>query len=177
MLSLENETKYKDLFKDNLQLLNTNFKVLEKIFEIGLPEVYYHLSNYRIMANYYSPSWFLTIFSCVSPIFEIEKIPQFSLMVFEKFIFDGWEAVFNGGFTAIQYYYRELLNVHEDMIMNYLITDFSNKDIFKNKDFDIVEKIYYKNSGFITDELIILIKKICAYEEQYKNEEPTVLKQ
>ena len=92
-------------------------------------------------------------------------------MVFEKFILDGWDAVFNGGFTSIQYYCGELLNVHEDMIMNYLITDFSNKDIFKNKDFDKVEKKYYKNSGFITDELIILIKKIWDYEEQYRNEE------
>ena len=55
MLSLETETKYKELFMYNLKLLNTNFKVLEKIFEIGLPEVYYHLLKNRIMANYYSP--------------------------------------------------------------------------------------------------------------------------
>ena len=171
MLSLEKETKYKDLFKDNLQLLNDSFKILEKIFEIGLPEAHYHLSQYRILANYYAPSWFLTIFSCVSPIFEIEKLPQFSIMVFEKFIFDGWEAVFNGGFTAIQYYCRELLNIHEDMIMNYLITDFCNKEIFKNVDFENVEKQYIKNSGFINEKFIALLKKICAYEEKNKNEE------
>jgi hypothetical protein len=171
MLSLEYETKYKELFKDNLHLLNINFKILEKIFEIYLPEVYCHLFNYRIMANYYSPSWFLTIFSCVSSIFEINNLPKFSIMIFEKFILEGWGAVFNGGFTAIQYYYRELLNVHEDSIMNYLITDFSNKEIFKNKDFNNVEKIYLINSGFINEELIFLLKKICNYEEKFKNEE------
>ena len=171
MLSLETETKYKELFMDNLKLLNTNFKVLEKIFEIGLPEVYYHLLKNRIMANYYSPSWFLTIFSCVSPIFEINNIPQFSLMVFEKFILDGWEAVFNAGFTSIQYYYRELLRVHEDSIMNYLITNFCNKEIFKNKDFHIIENNYTINSGFINKELIVLLIKICSYEEQFKNGE------
>ena len=171
MLSLEKETKYKELFKDNLQLLNDSFKIVEKMLEIGLPEAYYHLSNNRILANYYAPSWFLTIFWCVSPIFEIEKIPKFSVMVFEKFIFDGWDAIFNGGITAIQYYSRELLNVHEDMIMNYLITEFCNKEIFKNKDFENVEKQYTNNSGFINKEFIDLLKKICSYEEQNKNEE------
>ena len=171
MLSLETETKYKELFADNLKLLNISFKVLEKIFEIGLPEVYYHLKKYRIMANYYSPSWFLTIFSCVSSIFEINNIPQFSLMVFEKFILDGWEAIFNGAFTSIQFYYRELLRIHEDNLMNYLITDFCNKGIFKNKDFDKIENNYRINSGFINEDLIILLKKICSYEEQFKNEE------
>ena len=78
MLSLETETKYKELFKDNLYLLNINFKILEKTFEIHLPEVYHHLVNYRIMANYYSPSWFLTIFACFTPIFEIKNMPKFT---------------------------------------------------------------------------------------------------
>ena len=123
------------------------------------------------MSNFYSPSWFLTIFSCVSPIFEIKNLPHFSIMVFENFILEGWGAVFNGGFTAIHYYYRELLNVHEDSIMNYLITDFSNKEIFKNKDFINVETNYINNTEFINEELFILLKKICDYEESYKNEE------
>ena len=171
MLSIETETKYKELFKDNLKLLSTNFEIFEKFLEIGLPEVYNHLLNYRIKATYYSPSWFLTIFWCVSSIFEIENIPKFSIMVFEKFILEGWGAIFNGGFTSIQHYYRELLNVHEDMIMNYLITNFSNKEIFRNKDFDTVENNYIKNCGFINEDMVATLKKVCEYEEKNKNEE------
>ncbi len=171
MLSLETQTQYKELFVDNLKLLHTNFGILEKLFEFGLHEVYQHLLDNRIKADYYSPSWFLTVFWCFSSIFEIEKLPQFSILVFEKFILEGWSAVFNGGFTAIQYYYRELLNVNEDLIMNYLITNFCDKEIFKNKDFDTIEKNFCKNSGFINEDMVDILKKICSYEEKYKNEE------
>ena len=171
MLSIETETKYKELFKDDLKLLSINFKVLEKVLDIGLPEVEKHLKHNRIMATYYSPSWFLTIFCCFSSFFEIKNLPQFTVMVFEKFILEGWNAIFNGGFTAIQYYYRELLNVHEDSIMNYLITDFCDKEIFKNKDFDNIEYNYAKNAEFINEDLFALLQKICNYEEQNKNDE------
>ena len=92
-------------------------------------------------------------------------------MVFEKFILEGWGAIFNGGFTSIQYYYRELLDVHEDMIMNYLITNFCNKEIFRNKDFDTVEKNYIKNCGFINEDMVVTLKKVCDYEDKNSNEE------
>jgi hypothetical protein len=171
MLSIETETKYKELFKDDLKLLSINFKILEKVLDIGLPEVEKHLKHNRIMATYYSPSWFLTIFCCFSSFFEIINLPQFTVMVFEKFILEGWNAIFNGGYTAIQYYYRELLDVHEDSIMNYLITDFCDKEIFKNNDFDNIEYNYAKNGEFINEDLFALLQKICIYEEQNKNDE------
>ena len=78
----------------------------------------------------------------------------------------------NGGFTAIQYYYRELLDVQEDLIMNYLITNFCDKEIFKNKDFDVIEKNYSKNHQFINEDMIVKLKKVCDYEEENNNEEP-----
>jgi hypothetical protein len=92
-------------------------------------------------------------------------------MVFEKFILEGWSAVLNGGFTAIQYYYRELLEVQEDSIMSYLITNFCDKEIFRNKDFDIIEKNYSKNHQFINEDMIVKLKKVCDYEEENNNED------
>ena len=172
MLGLETQTHYKELFFNNLEMLKKNFRIFDKILEIGLPEVFIYLDKYKAMPDFYTPSWFLTIFMCVSPIYEQNEIPKFCLLVFEKFILDGWDAVFNAGFTALKYYCKELIKTKEEMIFNYLTTDFVNKDIFKNSYFDIAKKDFIKNSEFISNELILMLDKICKYESQYKQEDP-----
>ena len=171
MLSLETKTEYKELFKDNLKMMNENFRIFEKILEIGAPDVHLHLKKFGIMADYYTPSWFLTIFSCVSPIFDVKNLSKFCILVFEKFIFDGWDAVFNAGFTCLKHYSKEILKTREENILNYLTTEFINKDIFKNIDYDNAEKNYINNSGFINSDLISMINKICKYEQKNYEEE------
>ena len=57
------------------------------------------------------------------------------------------------------------------MVMNYFITDFSNKNVFKNEYYDGIIKFYEKNKYNINEELIDYLLKICEYEEKYKNRE------
>ena len=171
MLSLETQTVYKNLFSNNLELLNNNFKTFDKILEIGLPDVYFHLNKYQVETDYFIPSWFLTIFSFVSPIFDKDNIPKYCILVFEKFILDGWDSIFIAGFTALKLLSRELLKTNEFNIYNFITTDFPDKDIFKNSNFYIAENDFIKNCGFIDNILISMINKICHYEKQFKVEE------
>jgi hypothetical protein len=171
MLALETQTDYKNLFINNLELLNNNFRIFEKILEIGLPDIYLHLNKYKVLSDYFTPSWFLTIFACVSPIFDKENIPKFCILVFEKFILDGWNSVFIAGFTSLKLLSKEFLKTNEFNIYNYITTDFSKKDIFKNANFLAVENEFVKNSEFIDNNLILLVNKICNYEKKYNSEE------
>ena len=171
ILALETQTEYKNLFVNNLEMLNNNFLIFDKILEIALPEVYLHLKKFRINSNQFTPSWFLTVFICISPIFEKYNESKFCLLVFEKFILDGWDAVFNAGFTALKYCCRELVKIKEDIIYNYLTNDFGNKGVFKNSNFDLSKSDYINNCGFINDKLIELLNKICNYEKEFKNDE------
>ena len=171
MLALETQTNYKLLFFNNLEMLNNNFIIFDKLLEIGLPEVYLHLNKLRINSNQYSPSWFLTVFICISPIFAENNYSKFCLLVFEKFILDGWDAVFNAGFTALKFCCKEIVKIKEDIIYNYLTNDFSTKDIFKNSNFDSSEIEFINNSEFINDRLILLLNKVCNYEKEFKDEE------
>ena len=84
---------------------------------------------------------------------------------------DGWDAVFNAGFTALKYCCRELVKIKEDIIYNYLTNDFGNKGVFKNSNFDLSKSDYINNCGFINDKLIELLNKICNYEKEFKNDE------
>ena len=171
MLALETQTDYKNLFINNLELLNNNFRIFEKILEIGLPDIYLHLNKYKVLSDYFTPSWFLTIFACVSPIFDKKNIPKFCILVFEKFILDGWNSVFIAGFTSLKLLSKEFLKTNEFNIYNYITTDFSKKDIFKNAIFSAVENEFVKNSEFIDNNLILLVNKICNYEKKYNSEE------
>ena len=171
ILALETQTNYKNLFYNNLELLNNNFIIFDKLLEIGLPEVYLHFNKYRISANQFTPSWFLTIFICILPIFDKNNVSKFCILVFEKFILDGWDAVFNAGFTALKVCSREIIKIKEDIIYNYLTNEFSSQDIFKNSNFDSSESDFINNSGFINDKLILLLNKICNYEKELKDKE------
>ena len=171
MLSLETQTEYKNLFLNNLELLNDNFKIFDKIIEVGLPDVSLHLNKLRVTSDFFVPSWFLTIFMCISPLFDKKDISQFCLLVFEKFILDGWESVFIAGFTALKYCYRDLLKINETMIYTYLTNDFAELDIFKNYLFDMAENDFINNSEFINNTLISLVNNICCYEKKNKDEE------
>ena len=171
MLSLETQTDYKNIFLNNLEMLNDNFKIFDKIIEIGLPDVSLHLNKLRVTSDFFAPSWFLTIFMCISPLFDKKDISKFCLLVFEKFILDGWESVFIAGFTALKYCYRELLKINETMIYTYLTNDFAEQDIFKNILFDVAESDFINNSEFINNILISLVKNICCYEKKNKDEE------
>ena len=170
MLSLETQTDYKNLFLNNLEILNDNFRIFDKIIEIGLPDVYLHLNKLRVTSDFYAPSWFLTIFMCISPLFDKKDISKFCILVFEKFILDGWEAVFIAGFTALKYCYRELLKINETAIYNYLTNDFADQVIFKNSIFDKAESDFINNSEFINNILISLVNNICRYEKRNKDE-------
>ena len=171
ILALETQTNYKNLFHNNLELLNNNFIIFDKLLEIGLPEVYLHFNKYRISANQFTPSWFLTVFICILPIFDKNNVSKFCILVFEKFILDGWDAVFNAGFTALKVCSREIIKIKEDIIYNYLTNEFSSQDIFKNSNFDSSESDFINNSEFINDKLILLLNKVCNYEKELKDKE------
>ena len=171
MLSLETTTKYKNLFDNDLKLLRMFFVVITKIYEINVPEINSHLLENYLPTNLYCSPWFLTLFSCVSTIFDRDNSPKFAITVFERFLLDGWCSIFNAGYSVIDYYYWEILEIEQEMVMNYFITDFSNKNVFKNEYYDGIIKFYEKNKYNINEELIDYLLKICDYEEKYKNRE------
>ena len=166
--AFETQTKYHELFYNDLANLAIYFKVYEKILEINLPDIYYSLLDKQIMTQFYSTSWFVTLFSSEINIFEREKTPKFTLMTFESFITGGWSGVFNAG-LAISYYNKEkILKYDGNELMRYLISDLNNINNISDEDFVKLHKLYLNNSEKINENYILKLMDVIKFEELHK---------
>jgi hypothetical protein len=167
LFSLEMETKYKDIFQDDFQLLKIYYIVLDKIINLYMPEIYYKFVDSNLLTNYYSTPWFVTLFTNTNCVFEKNNAPKYVIKVIEDFILDGWSAIFNSGFTLTRYYFKKIMEIEGDQIINYMIKDLCQQDIIKNENFNKIEKYYDKNSEIINELLINKLVKIAKYENNH----------
>ena len=167
MISLEMESKYQDIFLDDLRMLKIYFIVLDKLINLYKPEIYYKFIDSYISTNIFSTPWFVTLFTNVESIFEKKNAPKYVLMVMENFILDGWSAIFNSGYTLTRYYFDKIMNIEGDILITFMIKDLCNEDIVKNENFDKIEEHYNKNSEMINELLISKLVKITRYENTH----------
>ena len=114
-------TKYHELFEDNFETLKIFFKVFEKNLNINRPEMYYKFIDSHLITNVYLSSWFITLFTDYANLFEKPNITKFNFFVIEKFIIEGWSAVFNCGFTILDYCYDKIMTIEKDKLINYIM--------------------------------------------------------
>ena len=140
-LALEKNTKYAELFNNDLSILVVYYKVFEKILEINLPEVYYTLLDKQIVTQFYATSWFITLFTSELKNFEKPKVPKFMLLVFESFIFGGWSGVFNAGLALLNYKKDKILNFDGNDLMRFMIADLNKINNMSEENCEKLQKI------------------------------------
>ena len=169
LYSFERETKYEIIFKEDLKILKIFFTVLDKILNLYKPEIYYKFVDNYLSTNIYSTPWFVTVFTNISGVFnKKDEAPKFVMMVIENFIVDGWSAVFNTGFTLMNYYFDKIMKIERDDLINFMIKDFTHQDIVLNENFGKIKGIYEKNSELINEYLINKLVKIATYENSHQ---------
>ena len=169
MLGIEKNTKFKELFENNLYILQLFFKVFDNILKINIPEFYKLQINNQINPNFYLPPWFLTLFTFFSTKFEKDKAPKFMVLVVENFFLNGWSAIFNAGYTIIKYLKNELIKLKGDALMNFMVNTMGQEEILKEENTDIINKEYIKNSYQINEELISKLLKLAEMEKKNNN--------
>ena len=164
MLAIQKNTKFEEIFQKNLYLLTMFFEVFKKILKIYIPEIYQHEINNDLNENYYMPPWFLTLFMFSATAFDKKDAPKFIFLIMEDFFLNGWSAIFNAGYTVIQYHRNEILGLKLDKLLHYMVNNFAKEDA-KNENYENIKKLYIKNSFKINEELISKLLKIKKYEE------------
>ena len=167
-LALEKNSKYHELFDKELSDLVIFFKVFEKLLEITLPDLYYSLLDKQIMTQFYSTSWFVTIFTSEVNKFKKEKAPKFILMAFEGFLFGGWSGIFNSGIALLFHNKDKILNYDGNELMRYMITQLNNINNISDEDFEKMHKSYLNNSEKINDSYIKKLIEIIKFEKGHK---------
>ena len=165
MLALQNNTNFKDIFVNELSLLQSFFEVFKKILKVYIPEMYQHQKNNEISENYYMPPWFLTLFTFAATVFDKKDAPKLIFLIVEDFFLNGWSALFNAGYTVIKYHKNEIIKLKIDKLLNYMVNNFGKEDA-KNENYENIKKEYIKNSYQINEELISKLLKIASYEKE-----------
>ena len=167
-LALEKNTKYHELFDNELSDLVIFFKVFEKILEINLPDLYYSLLDKQIMTQFYSTSWFVTIFTSEVIKFKKEEAPKFILMAFEGFLFGGWSGIINSGLSLLLHNKDKILNYDGNELMRYMIAELNNINNISEEDFEKMHKSYLNSSEKINESCIKKLIDIIKFENQHK---------
>ena len=169
-LALTKNTKYAELYKNDLSRLVIYYKVFEKILEINLPEVYYTLLDKQIMTQFYATSWFITLFTSEVKVFEKTKAPKFILLAFESFIFGGWSGVFNAGLALLYYKKDKILNSSGNDLMRFMIADLNNINNMSEENCEKLQKFFLTNSERINETFIQRLIDVIQFEELNKND-------
>ena len=165
-------TKYHEIFEDNFETLKTFFQVFEKILNINRPEIYYKFNDSHLVTNIYLSPWFITLFTDSANVFEKPNIPKFIFFVIGKFIIEGWSAIFNCGYTILDYCYDKIMSLEKDKLIYYVMNILGEDDILKNENLEKAKALYLKNSKLLNEFSIDKLIEITKFEEnnQYLNE-------
>lgn len=142
--------------------------LLKKLLEINLPDLYYSLLDKQIMTQFYSTSWFVTIFTSEVIKFKKEEAPKFILMAFEGFLFGGWSGIFNSGLALLFHNKDKILNYDGNKLMKYMITEINNINNISEKDFEKMHKTFLNTSEKINESYIKKLIDIIKFEKDHK---------
>ena len=155
-------TKYNQIFKDDFQTLNLFFKIFDKILEINRPEIYYKFLDNNVVTSSYISPLFITLFTDHAPTFEKDNPPKFIFFILEKFILEGWSALFNCGFTLLEFTYEKIMLLEKDNLISFVIN--ISSVIAKDENFEKTKNIFNKNSYFIDEFFVEKLLEITKME-------------
>ena len=161
-------SKYHEIFQDDFMTLKKFFIIFEKILNINRPEIYYKFLDNNLVTNSYSSSWFITLFTEYVFIFDKNNPPKFVFYVIERFILEGWSAIFNCGLTLLEYCYEKIMALEKDKLLTYLMNILDNEKILENDNYDLVKELYLKNSILINEYFFGKLLEITTFEENNK---------
>ena len=166
-LALEKNTKYHELFDNELSNLDICFKVFEKLLEINLPNLYYSLLDKQIKTQLYSTLWFVTLFTSEVNIFKKEETPKFILMTFESFLFRGWTGIINSGLALLHLNKDKILNYDGNELMEYMTAELNNINNISEEDFEKIHKSFLNTSEKINESYIKKLIDIIKFEKEH----------
>ena len=160
LCGLELNTNYHEIFEDDFNTLKIYFNVFSYLLNIFKPDIYYKLKNNNLVSNCYATSWFITLFTENVEIINKDSPPLLSIFIFNRFIFEGWTAVFNLGLVLMELAYEKIMKYKNEKLFSYVMNIINEENIFDNKNFEICKTIYLKNTKIINKSFIDKIIEI-----------------
>ena len=164
LLSIIENTEFSVIYTENLNKLKCFFFIFERLIHIYTPEVYFIFISNNINVNYFSPSWFLTLFTNSCSIINLDKQPEILLNIWDFFFLKGWKALLNIGILIIIKFEKKLINSVYEEIIHFLINGVLESEFFDNSFIKEFHKL--KEKYKIKKELIESLEKEYLFENK-----------
>ena len=165
--SLIKQTKFIEVFNDNMKALVTYFKIFEKIIESNYPDIYYSLMKKQIMTQFFATQWFVTLFNGDAEEFEREKTPKFLILAFESFLYYGWAGCLNLGLALCIHNKEKIFEYKVSQLTSYMIKDLNSIKNINEEDFKEIKNIFINNSEKINETYIQKLINVINFEEEH----------
>jgi len=86
MYGLFENTDFSQIFLDDLIKLKQYFYVFERLIMLYLPELHYYLKTNSVIVNYFTSSWFITLFTNSLQYLPSSENPNVVLHIWDEFI-------------------------------------------------------------------------------------------
>ena len=134
---------------------------MERILYLNLPKVYSKLKDQNLQISFFMSAYFITMFTILYSHLPENDI-SFLLHIWDEFIFEGWKSFFEIWLAILKFYEKDILNIKEEDIMNFLANKIRDCELFKKEKYETFLKI--KNQFKITEELMINLEYEIAEE-------------
>ena len=165
--AMQFNTDYHSLFEDDFAFLKILFSIFEKTIQIQIPEINYVLKKIKIDIDYFSSSWFITLFFGNFDNIDINNPPLLQIFLIEKFCLNGWCSILNLGIVILELCKEKILSLDKDDLIKYIMNIISEEKIFDNTKFENCKNLFEKNEKFINEFFVDKLTEINKYE--YKN--------
>ena len=168
-LSIVINTEFKNIYKNNLELLNKYIYFLNKYIELYTPKIAQYLKENIIDPSFFCQTWFFTLFTKYNSYFNINNYPKSIVLILENFILDGYISIFRAGITFLNYYQNKMILMEKDQFMKFLINELS-QDMISNQNLDLFRNLFEYNKNMIKFDDFYILDNIYEYEIKINEE-------
>lgn len=166
-VALLRSTQYGELFMNDLNKLKMFFYVFERMLKLFFPELMKYFTCCNVNVSYFISPWFITLFTNAYSCVNNKEQPKVLLMIWEQFLFGGWEEIIKIGIYLIKYYEKQLLEIKSEELLQFLVNDLIRTSFFQNENYNTL--MYINCNLEIEDGLIKNIENEYELKQKLDN--------
>ena len=163
---LIDNTELAKIYDHKFESLNTYFYILERLIFLFLPKISQKFKEVQLSIDCFASPYFITLFSNVY--ITSNSANKLIMFIIDNFIIKGWRVIFKAILSLLKYNEKEIIEKKCDEVVNYIIKDMKNSDVFLEQNFQKFFEIF-KNFN-IKDDLIKNLEEEYNIENKIKTE-------
>ena len=152
----------KFIIENDFKKLEIYYYIIDRLIFLYLPRIHSHFKDHQIKIKKFIGPYLLNLFTNIYPYLPDNNV-KFLLYVWDSYIFDGWNNIFEIILTIFKYLEKNILSLKGNELRNYLKFDLVKCEIFLDNKF---EEFCELNKLFkLKKELIDILKEEISFEK------------